>query len=198
MNRQQFLSQFALQPMVAGENPLRRHPLAPSFKDASVLLALCDSDDGLQLLLTKRASHLRHHANQISFPGGKMDAEDRSPWHTATREAWEEVGLSPNALTQVGALPEFHTISRFRMQPQIAFIEQDFIPRLSQDEVSECFFVPLAHLIEPDNRRTVTIERHNGSHPVYFMFYQHHRIWGATAAVIEQLIRHLGYPRAPN
>ncbi|WP_417348877.1 CoA pyrophosphatase [Ferrimonas sp.] len=197
MNRQQFLAQFALSPISGVEDPIAAHPLAPKFKPASVLLALTERQGELQLLLTRRASHLRHHANQVSFPGGKVDDTDPSAWHAATREAWEEVGLEPERLTRVGELPEFHTISRFRMLPQLALFDGDFAPVLSQDEVSECFFVPLAHLCEPANRRAVDLKRRGADHRVYFMFWQHHQIWGATAAVIEQLVRHLGYPRAP-
>lgn len=196
MRRQQFLSQFSLATMGESEDPLARHPQANLFQPASVLLAMEERDDGLNLLLTRRSPHLRHHANQISFPGGKQDDTDLNLWHTATREAWEEVGLPPEHLHRIGQLPDFHTISRFRMQPQLAFIEQPFAPKLSLDEVSECFYVPLGHLLDPNNRESMVVSRRGGEHRVYFMFYQNYKIWGATAAVIEQLVRHLGYPAA--
>ncbi|MEN9891434.1 MAG: hypothetical protein RLY78_1729, partial [Pseudomonadota bacterium] len=74
---------------------------APDDREAAVLLGLrpaLDGQGGLQVLLTERTAHLRQHAGQIAFPGGRQDPQDADARATALREAHEEVGLAPSAV----------------------------------------------------------------------------------------------------
>lgn len=81
MERAELLTRFLLQ------RPTPAHRLTVAgLKPAAVLLPLVERADGLQLLLTRRSPHLRHHAGQISFPGGRQDPDDRDLIHTALRE----------------------------------------------------------------------------------------------------------------
>ncbi|MBW3163551.1 NUDIX hydrolase [Ferrimonas balearica] len=195
MDTTEFMLRFQLQPGSDGEDPLKsvmaNHP---KLRDAAVLIALQEIDGQLQLLLTERTAHMPTHAGQIAFPGGKMDAADASPWHTALRESWEEIGLPPEQVLRVGELPVFHTISRFRVFPQVGLITEPFRPVLSEREVARLFHAPLTDFLDARGRWRLPVRRPNGIQGVYFM---PHHVWGATAAMIEQLVRHLGYAESP-
>ncbi|ADN75947.1 NUDIX hydrolase [Ferrimonas balearica DSM 9799] len=195
MDTTEFMLRFQLQPGSDGEDPLKsvmaNHP---KLRDAAVLIALQEIDGQLQLLLTERTAHMPTHAGQIAFPGGKMDAGDASPWHTALRESWEEIGLPPEQVLRVGELPVFHTISRFRVFPQVGLITEPFRPVLSEREVARLFHAPLTDFLDARGRWRLPVRRPNGIQGVYFM---PHHVWGATAAMIEQLVRHLGYAESP-
>ena len=116
MNKNEFLFRFHLKQHHDSCHNYQHH--AP-LKSAAVLIALFDgsnkekneegeySSKGLQVLLTKRASHLKHHPSQISFPGGKAELTDTDLIHTALREAQEEIGLDPEAVTVIGQLPSY-------------------------------------------------------------------------------------------
>ena len=112
MTKNEFLLRFNLLQLAESEHNYQH---ASPVKSAAVLIALVESEngEGLQVLLTKRASHLRHHPSQVSFPGGKVEKEDISLIDTALREAYEEIGLSREAITVLGQLPPYQTISGF-------------------------------------------------------------------------------------
>ncbi|SHG92818.1 CoA pyrophosphatase [Ferrimonas marina] len=195
MNQQQFLTRFQLAPSPPAEDPLARDlGQHPQLRDAAVLIALEEVEGQLQLLLTERTAQMPTHAGQIAFPGGKVDRDDASPWHTALRESWEEIGLPPEHVQRVGELPVFHTITRFRVFPQVALITQPFTPVLSEREVARLFRAPLADFLPANQRWHYPIQRRHSQHGVYFM---PHQVWGATAAMLEQLVRHLGFAKAP-
>ena len=79
-------------------NPHIDRPSITSLRPAAVLIALWAQPQGLQIILTKRASHLKHHPGQIAFPGGKVDAADADACAAALREAHEEIGLPPTSV----------------------------------------------------------------------------------------------------
>ncbi|QIZ78842.1 CoA pyrophosphatase [Ferrimonas lipolytica] len=165
----------------------------PKLRHAAVLIALEPSSQGLQLLLTERTNDMPTHAGEIAFPGGKVDDGDSNAWHTATRESWEEIGLPASHLQHVGELAPFHTISRFRVSPQVAIVARPFVENLSNREVARLFRAPLTDFLDADKRSYIRVPRRHGMQPVYFM---PHHVWGATAAMLEQLVRHLGYGKA--
>ncbi|GAA4899249.1 CoA pyrophosphatase [Ferrimonas pelagia] len=195
MNRAQFITRFQMSPLPPLEDPLAAELGShPKLRDAAVLIALEEHDKQLHILLTERTADMPTHAGQIAFPGGKVDRGDASPFETAVRESWEEIGLPRNVIEHVGELAPFHTISRFRVWPQIAFINAPFEPILSEREVARLFRAPLQDFLDPQQRWRVPIKRRQGEHSVYFM---PHQVWGATAAMLEQLVRQLGYGKAP-
>ncbi len=195
MDRQEFVTRFMLaappEPMDQLAMELGNHP---KLRDAAVLIALQEIDGRLHLLLTERTAGLPTHAGQIAFPGGKVDPCDATPWETALRESWEEIGLQSSQVQRLGALPVFHTITRFRVFPQVALITAPFEPVLSEAEVARLFYAPLEDFFDHRARWQLQVRRQRTTQGVYFM---PHRVWGATAAMIEQLVRQLGYGAAP-
>lgn len=194
MNEKEFLSKFHL-PWSAG--PTHDFPFPAKTRPAAVLICLQPPFDDLQVLFTQRASHLNHHAGQISFPGGKYESSDKSLIHTALREAEEEIGLNSDKVRILGTLPEYKTISGFAVLPVIGILDEslDLNADLTIDtnEVSRLFQVPLSHLMDDSNYFVHHVERRKRTFPVYFIQYNDDVIWGATAGMSAQLCKHIAY-----
>ena len=90
------------------------------LRDAAVLVPLVQREAGWQFILTRRTDSLRHHAGQVSFPGGAAETNDSDAAQTAIREAEEEIGLRPAQVEVVGFLPEHPVISGFSVTPVVA------------------------------------------------------------------------------
>lgn len=179
MNKDEFLRHFHLY------MPPQFHQGASShLRQAAVLLALFEKQGQLHLLFTKRAAHLRHHPSQISFPGGKVEPEDTSLWHTACREVNEEVGIDPALLTPIGQLPPLSTVSAFHVTPILGFLKSPFELIIDSNEVQDVFDVPLSFLLNPKNMHTQSIKRGHKLHQVHSIPYRQHFIWGMTAQII--------------
>jgi 8-oxo-dGTP pyrophosphatase MutT (NUDIX family) len=165
---------------------------------ASVLVPLVERDEGLTVLLTQRTAHLRDHAGQISFPGGRAESADEDAVATALREAEEEVGLARRYVDVIGSLPEYRTVTFFDVTPVVALVRPPFALALDAHEVADAFEVPLTFLMTPANHHRHRFEfqgyrreflsmpwpRPDGSGEPYF-------IWGATAAMLRNLYRFL-------
>ena len=116
---------------------------------AAVLVPLIERAEGLTVLLTQRASQLKYHAGQISFPGGRQEPEDAGPREAALREAHEEIGLESRFVTVVGYLSDHILLSGFRVTPVVAFVRPGFELLLDSQEVEDTFEVPLSHVFAP-------------------------------------------------
>ncbi len=191
MTKDEFLLRFnLLQLTESGHNYQHHLPL----KSAAVLIALVEPEkdgDGLQVLLTKRASHLKHHPSQVSFPGGKAEQEDSSLIDTALREAFEEIGLTREAVSVAGQLPPYQTISGFQVTPIIAIVERSQAYQIDENEVAEIFQVPLQHFLTTNIHHVLTASRNGKQHNIHFLPYKHYNIWGATAVMLKDLVSHL-------
>ena len=190
MTKDEFLLRFNLFQLVESEHNYQHHlPL----RSAAVLIALVESevDGSLQVLLTKRASHLKHHPSQVSFPGGKVEQTDASLIDTALREAFEEVGLSRQAITVVGQLPPYETISGFHVTPIVAIVASAQTYQRDENEVAEIFQVPLQHFLTTDKHHVFVASKNGKQHKVHFMPYKHYHIWGATAVMLKDLVAHI-------
>lgn len=139
------------------------------------------------VLLTQRTAHLRDHAGQVSFPGGRRERSDASPEATALREAQEEVGLDAAHVELIGRLPLFVTITGFLVTPVVGLVRPPF--RLAPDsfEVAEVFEPPLAFLLDPANHRRHDIEYAGRVRHYWSMPWQGFHIWGATAAMLRSM-----------
>ncbi len=160
-------------------------------RDAAVLILLIERDNGLHILFTRRAAHLKHHAGQISFPGGKYEASDDTLCHTALRETQEEIGIAICPSKIIGTLGQYSTITGFQVTPYIAIIDSLPPIQVDKNEVEYTFEVPLAHCISPDNFMAHTVTRKQQLHNVYFIPWQNTYIWGATAGMLKHLANHL-------
>lgn len=175
------------------EDGAQDQPLTP----AAVLFPIVLRDDGHTVLLTQRTAHLRDHAGQISFPGGRVEAHDQSPVDTALRETEEEIGLSRERVEIVGFLPEYRTGTGFRVTPVVALVRPPFDLQPDPFEVAEIFEVPLAFLIDPANHQQHSLHYRGALRHYFAMPYGDHFIWGATAGMIRSLSERLGLLQAP-
>lgn len=160
---------------------------------AAVLVPLVQRDEGLTLLLTRRTDHLRDHAGQISFPGGRVEPEDDGPIATALRETEEEIGLPREHIHVIGQLPVYSTVTAFQVTPVVALVEPGFTLALDDFEVAEAFEVPLAFLMNPAHHRHHRFEFGGVERRFLSMPWQgparEYFIWGATAAMLRNLYR---------
>ena len=198
--RERFASPPAWTPEIAGDgsrfNP-QREPAA-----ASVLVPLVMRDDGLHVLLTMRTAHLRDHAGQISFPGGRVEAHDVDAVATALRETEEEVGLDRRHIEVIGALPTYSTVTGFVVTPVVALVEPGFTLNIDAFEVEEAFEVPLPFLMTPAHHRRHRLDIGGVQRRFLSMPWQGigvdgkprpYFIWGATAAMLRNLYGFLAH-----
>jgi 8-oxo-dGTP pyrophosphatase MutT (NUDIX family) len=144
----------------------------------------------LQVLFTRRTETLRSHAGQISFPGGARDPEDATPEHAALRETHEELGVAPDSVRVLGSLDEIPTVTGFRIQPFVGLLaaEVAFVPNPA--EIAEVLVIPWRHLENPAHMRTERREVWGREVDTYLFEWNHHVIWGATAHILHDLLRH--------
>ena len=161
---------------------------------AAVLVPVINRPNGLSVLLTRRTDHLSDHAGQISFPGGKVDAEDSDPEDTALRETEEEIGLDRDRVHVLGRLPDYLIPTGFRVTPVIGWVEPPFALKLDPFEVAEAFEVPLSFLVDPNHRQLQSAMRNGRLRHFYSMPYEGYNIWGATAGMLVVLSRILFDP----
>lgn len=162
---------------------------------ASVLVPLVAHDQGVTVLLTQRTDHLRDHAGQISFPGGRAEDSDADVVDTALREAEEEVGLARRHVDVIGALPVYTTVTGFHVTPVVALVQPGFTLTLDSFEVAEAFEVPLAFLMNPAHHRHHEFEFGGERRRFLSMPWEpggegearRYFIWGATAAMLRNL-----------
>lgn len=170
------------------EDGVADQPLTP----AAVLFPIVLRDTGHTVLLTQRTAHLRDHAGQISFPGGRVEDEDISPIHTALRETEEEIGLSRERVEIAGFLPEYRTGTGFRVTPVVALVRPPFDLEPDPFEVAEIFEVPLSFLLDPANHQQHSLHYRGALRNYFAMPYGDYFIWGATAGMIRSLSERLG------
>lgn len=161
------------------------------LRPAAVLIGLWNHPSGLRLILTKRASHLQHHAGQIAFPGGKVDREDADITATALREAQEEIGL-PSAMVQIlGHMPQHETVTGFAITPVLGHVRSNFEPKPEIGEVDEVFSVPAAHVLDPANFAIHSRLWRGEWRRYYAVPHGPYYIWGATARILRGLAERL-------
>jgi 8-oxo-dGTP pyrophosphatase MutT (NUDIX family) len=153
---------------------------------AAVLVPIVLRDE-LTVLLTQRTDTLKKHAGQISFPGGRTDADDTSAVHTALREAAEEIGLADQHVEPIGFLDGYRTGTGYLITPVVALIKPPFDLTLHPGEVADAFEVPLAFLLDPANHRQDSREWRGRTRSFWAMPFGDRYIWGATAGMLKNL-----------
>jgi 8-oxo-dGTP pyrophosphatase MutT (NUDIX family) len=163
-------------PLGAGKSP-----------QAAVLVALTDEAEP-QVLLGRRARHLKFHPGEIAFAGGKREASDLSPWQTAQREAMEEVGLPAELIRPLGELDPLLTRSGFEVHPCIAAISSGSHLVVDPAEFDSIFFAPLGDFAKADLFRLETLSDGNNFRKVPHYRLGNDSVWGVTAAILVQLV----------
>ncbi len=150
---------------------------------AAVLIPLVNRSSGMTVMLTVRTKHLAYHPGQISFPGGRAEAEENSV-ATALREAREEIGVREDQLEILGMLPDYTTLTGYRITPVVALIDPSFEPQPDPFEVAEVFEVPLSFFLDVNNHQLHRRVYQGLERQHYAMPYETRFIWGATAGML--------------
>jgi 8-oxo-dGTP pyrophosphatase MutT (NUDIX family) len=158
---------------------------------AAVLIPLVERDTGLTVLLTQRAATLKDHAGQISFPGGRVEPQDKDAWHAALREAYEEIGLLPDLVEFAGYLPDHWVITGFLVTPVVGFVNPQYQLRIAREEVHDVFEVPLDFILDASNHKPRRRQLGELTIDVHDIPYGDRNIWGATAGMLMTLRRML-------
>jgi 8-oxo-dGTP pyrophosphatase MutT (NUDIX family) len=175
-----------------GQNPLRAPRGDPArLHPAAVLIGLTAHRDEVRVILTQRTAALRVHAGQIAFPGGKIDARDRSPAAAALREAQEEIGLDPRHVEPLGYLDPYVTGTGFCIVPVVAKVAAPVAIRINPEEVAEAFEVPFAFLMDSANHALHHKEIEGKLRRFHAMPYDGRNIWGVTAGILRNLYERL-------
>lgn len=158
---------------------------------AAVLIPIITREASLSVLLTERSPDLKHHAGQISFPGGRMDATDRDIRATALRETQEEVGIDPANVEIIGYLDPNPTITGYAVTPVVALVDLQQELIIDPLEVKSVFEVPLPFLLDEGNQKSAEREFEGIMVPIAEFNFGQYRIWGATASMLIQLRKFL-------
>lgn len=160
-------------------------------RDAAVLFAVRDVTEP-RVVFTLRRDDLAHHAGQVSFPGGGVEAGDAGAVATALRESREEIALDPKGVEPLGYLDCLETISGFCVTPVVARLVADAELAPKSGEVAQVFEVPLRFLLNPANLRQFEYRSRGKRRKVYEYVGVEPRIWGATAAMLVNLLHRMG------
>jgi 8-oxo-dGTP pyrophosphatase MutT (NUDIX family) len=179
-----------------GDHTLQNHALTvpDDAKDAAVLVPVVARDTGPTVLLTERASGLRHHAGQIAFPGGRVDPEDGSVLAAAYREAEEEIGLDRRFIRPLGYLDPYLSSTNYLVMPVVGLVSPGYTLHLNPNEVADTFEVPLAFLMDPRRHELHTRELRGMQRRYYAIVFGDRYIWGVTAGIVRNLYEFIGEP----
>lgn len=158
---------------------------------AAVLVPIVDRPEGFSVLLTRRTEHLSAHAGQVSFPGGRMEPADADAIATALRETREEVGIGAELLRPFGYLDSLETVSGFWVTPVVAWLDSGYHARPDPNEVAHVFEVPLDFFRAAGNLHQLHLSFRGRPREVFEFTHASERIWGATAAMLLNLVRRL-------
>lgn len=168
-----------------------REKLAGPLKPAGVLVPIMERQDGLSVLLTQRAADLKHHAGQVSFPGGRMEKHDADVREAALRETHEEVGIEPKRVDVIGYLDSMPTITGFAVTPVVGLIQGGIELVVDRTEVDYAFEIPLDYLLDENNDRLCDREFEGRQFRLVEFHYNDERIWGATAYMLMAFRKYL-------
>jgi len=180
------LARPPLEPPLDGDLPELR---ARADVAAAVLIAITDRPEP-GVILTVRREHMRTHAGQIAFPGGRIDPGE-DPVAAAIREAHEEVLVPPELVDVIGAIDPYRTVTGYVVTPVLGVLPPDIALEPHEHEVADLFEAPLGYLLDPSNQRLRSALFQGRTRHYYEIVWNDRRIWGATAAMIVNLSRRL-------
>jgi 8-oxo-dGTP pyrophosphatase MutT (NUDIX family) len=176
---------------VGHETPFPRKDGSPrgEVTPAGVLIALVNRGDNVHVVFTQRTEHLSDHGGQISFPGGRAEESDAGIIDTALRETEEEIGLPRQQVEVLGTLPDYHTVTGYRVTPVVGWVEPPVSFKPDPFEVADVFEVPLSFFLDAANHQRHSLMRDGVERFYYAMPYNGRYIWGATAGMLVTLQR---------
>jgi len=142
------------------------------------------------ILLTKRTAHLKAHAGQVSFPGGRIDPGEQ-PEDAALREAQEEIALDRSNVQVLGRMSNYLTRTGFCITPVVALLQPGLQFHPSPHEVDAVFELPLDVLLDPKAPERRRRNEHGSTREFWVWPHPQHCIWGATAAILVHLAEKL-------
>jgi 8-oxo-dGTP pyrophosphatase MutT (NUDIX family) len=160
-------------------------------REAAVLVAITDRREP-GLILTQRREHLRTHAGQVAFPGGRID-EGEDAASAALREAHEELALNPALVRLLGEADPYCTVTGYWVTPVVGVVPPDLILSPNPEEVADWFEAPLDFVLNPANQQRMTGEYRGRMRHYYRIDWEGRHIWGATAAMLVNLTRRIGW-----
>ncbi len=168
-------------------------PQVPVKAQAAVMILVNQYQSEPTITLTLRTDSLKKHSGQVAFPGGRIDAEDTSPWHAAVRETHEEIGMPLNhPLKNMGTLSPHTTITGYLVKPFVAVNHNAFEYFPEESEVADIFEIPFS-LLQPA-KFEIGSQDWRGEERRYFVLpYKEYFIWGATARMLHQLALRIEY-----
>jgi 8-oxo-dGTP pyrophosphatase MutT (NUDIX family) len=177
--------------------------LTGSKRDAAVLVLFSGAPDApagqlppdADLLVTVRASTLRHHAGQAAFPGGAADLGDNGPVGTALREAREETGLDATRLKPLATLDRmFIPPSGFHVVPVLAYSpEPGPVEVVDPAETAIVARVPVRAFVNPENRLMVYRKENTSRFAGPAFLLNQMLVWGFTGQVISAILDVAGW-----
>jgi 8-oxo-dGTP pyrophosphatase MutT (NUDIX family) len=174
---------------IASHRPLVHESGRAIRHESAVLVPLYEHEGEPYLILTRRAAHMRTHTHQVAFPGGRTDPDDAGPWHTAVREAHEEIDLDPALPRRIGALDRFVTFSSDSLiHPEVAVLPGRPDLTASPDEVEHILHVRVIELLHDDAFREERWDFGGLDRPVTFFELHGDTVWGATASMLRQFL----------
>src|SRR5882762_4193153 len=183
--RSRFTEPRTVKPVTSGDGHLWRNDR--EIRPAAVLVPVVNQESGLTVLFTRRASHLNDHAGQISFPGGRAEPGDAGAAETAMRETREEIGLAAERVEVLGHLPQYVTVTGYRVTPVVGLVTPPLDLKPDDFEVAEVFEAPLAFLLDTANHQRNHVLFDGRERYYYAIPYRGYYIWGATAGMLMNL-----------
>lgn len=172
-------SDFDLNPELA--------PDGETLTPAAVLVPIVQREEGLSVLLTRRADTLRRHTGQVALPGGRIDPGE-TPWQAALREAEEEIGLARECVELAGLSTPYRTGTGYLVTPVVGFVTPPIDLTPNPDEVADVFETPFGYLMDPTNHERRFYDQPGGTRRWFYAITHEDRvIWGATAGMLRAL-----------
>jgi 8-oxo-dGTP pyrophosphatase MutT (NUDIX family) len=163
-------------------------PPSPEARPAGVLVLLYRERDQWRLPLMLRPEHMKAHAGQVSFPGGRVEAGETSD-QAALRELEEELGIPPQGIEVLGHLSPLYVFnSNFWITPWVAFTDRSLEFRPHPDEVAAVVTLTLATLRDRTSVGSMEIDRRGLTFRTPYIEAAPYRIWGATCMILGELI----------
>lgn len=158
------------------------------MKQSAVMILLFEENETLNVCLTKRNSNMKHHAGQISFPGGRCEKAETNAWQTALRETEEEIGVPGNKIKLMGKLTNLYvSVSNYNIHPFVGFYSEKPQFKRNKHEVDEIITLPLSSILELSSLQYAMIETSTGNLNVPCFKINKWVIWGATAMMLAEL-----------